>query len=503
VSRHIEINPLTRVEGHYAIRLEVDEGRVVRAHSMGEMFRGFEVLLKGRSPLDAQQITQRICGICPISHGLASISAQEEVYRIQPPGNGRVLRNLILAANFLQSHIVHFYQLSLLDFIDIKAVLAYRGRDPALIDLKSWLGSQMDSGVVYPGAPFLPRYEGHYVWDTEINLGAIRHYLQAMEMRSLAHRMVAVFGGKAPHAATLVPGGLTEKVTAQKTAAFASMLDRLRHFIDTAYLPDLEAVCRAFPLYFQWGRGCGNFLAYGVFPENQSGSSMFLPGGVLRGSIPESLDTSKITEDVSHAMYSSSSIRHPLRGQTVPYPDKPQAYSWLKAPRYDGLVCEAGPLARLLVAYHGNHDQVKRPVDAFLEKMELTPADLVSVLGRHAARALECKILADRCAEWVRELKPGESTFTDFRIPRSGSGAGLTEAPRGALGHWIDIDDFKIRNYQCVVPSTWNCSPRDSGGAPGPVEQALAGTPVANRDHPIEAARVVRSFDPCLACAVH
>ncbi len=503
MSSHIEIDPLTRVEGHYAIRLEVDEGRVVRAHNMGEMFRGFEVLLKGRSPLDAQQITQRICGVCPISHGLASILAQEEAYQIQPPRNGRILRNLILAANFLQSHIVHFYQLSALDFIDIKAVLAYRGNDPALNDLKSWIRSQTDSGVVAPAAPFLPRYKGDYVWDAEVNLGAIRHYLQALEMRSMAHRMVAIFGGKAPHAATLLPGGLTENVTAHKIAAFASMLDQVRNFIDTAYIPDLEAVGRAFPQYFEWGRGCGNFLAYGVFSEDERGSSMFLPGGVLRGNSPESLDTSKITEDVSHALYSSSSIQHPSRGQTVPYPDKPEAYSWLKAPRYDGMVCEVGPLARILVAYHGNHARIKKPVDAYLDKMELTPTDLISVLGRHVARALECKIVADRCAEWILELKPGEPAYADFRIPKTGSGAGLNEAPRGALGHWIEIDDYKIKNYQCVVPSTWNCSPRDSSGAPGPVEQALAGTPVADQDHPIEAARVVRSFDPCLACAVH
>ncbi len=259
MSRKIEIDPLTRLEGHYAIRLEVDSGRVVNAFSSGEMFRGFEVLLRGRSPLDAQQITQRICGVCPISHGMASVFAQEEAYNIRPPRNGRLMRNLMLAANYIQSHIIHFYQLSALDFIDITAVKDYSGHDPALTDLREWVKAELASNTIQPAAPFLPRYAGRYVEDKDLNLGALRHYLDALEMRALAHRMVAVFGGKAPHAATLVPGGLTERVTARKIAALSAMIQKIQAFIDTAYLPDVLAVARAFRNTLKWDQAAGTF----------------------------------------------------------------------------------------------------------------------------------------------------------------------------------------------------------------------------------------------------
>jgi ferredoxin hydrogenase large subunit/hydrogenase large subunit len=499
----ITLDPVTRIEGHLSIRTEVQNGKVVRAYSSGEMFRGFEVILKGRDPLDAQQITQRICGVCPVSHGIASILAQDQAYQCPVPDNGRLVRNLILGAEYIHSHITHFYLLSAVDFVDIKAITQYTGKDPVLRDLRAWVEAELASHRVLPAAPFLPRYEGHYLQDTELNITAIRHYLDALEMRKLAHRMGALFCGKLPHAASLVPGGVTEAVTTRQIVAYGSMLKELRRFIDQVYLPDMLAVAGAFPDYFAMGKGCGNFLAYGAFPESSDGKGLFMPSGVLKADRPASLDPGLITEDVTCSRFSSPSGLHPSKGLTLADPQKKDAYSWIKAPRYQGSPMEVGPLARVLVACRSGHAEISRLVNDLLASAKARPQSLMSVMGRHAARAIECKAVADRCEVWLDQLKPDQPAFAQFTIPQAGSGAGLTEAPRGALGHWIEIAGRKIDRYQCIVPTTWNCSPRDANGQGGPVEQALEGTTVADANNPIEAARVVRSFDPCIACAVH
>lgn len=505
MSKTITIDPVTRLEGHLAVKVEMENGLVTQAYSSGEMFRGFEVLLRGRDPLDAQQITQRICGVCPISHGIASILAQDDAYKVTPPGNGRILRNLIQAANFIQSHIVHFYLLSALDFVDIAAILQYKGDNPVLTDLREWVSRQLASKQVFPAAPFLPRYEGDYLADAEANFRAIGNYLQSLEMRRIAHQMVAIFAGKVPHAPGLIPGGVTEQVNTRNLIYYQSKLDKLRHFIDHAYIPDVLAVAKAFPAYFETGRGCGNYLAYGVFPESAAPGDNLLPGGVLIQGQAHPFDAQKITEQVKYSWFADNTTNlHPAKGETTPQPKKGGAYSWLKAPRYDGKVMEVGPLARMLLLYsQGKNPELNKQVDQILALTQRKPEDLNSVLGRHATRALECKLIADRCAEWLKQLKPGEPAFKDFDIPQSAMGMGLTEAPRGALGHWIQVENHKIANYQCVVPTTWNCSPRDDGGTPGTMEQAIAGTQVADSQNPLEVTRVVRSFDPCLACAVH
>lgn len=501
----ITIDPITRIEGHLAIRVEVESGRVSKAFSAGEMFRGFEVLLKGRHPLDAQQITQRICGVCPVSHGMASVLAQDVAYRISPPENGLLGRNLIQAANFIQSHIVHFYQLSVLDFIDIAAIAAYRGDDPDLNELKAWVHAQKSANVLYPAAPFLPRYKGNYARNPELNMTVLKHYLEALNMRALAHRMGAVFAGKLPHAPGLTPGGITETVTAEKIAAFESMLSKLRSFIDGCYLPDALETARAFPAYLKQGKGCANFLAYGAFPEAVGETTApLLPSGVFIAGNLEAVDTDRITEDIGRAFYAAPSGVSPASSRTVPVPDKKDAYSWVKAPRYNGAVMEVGPLARVMIAYNQTEDSpLKRLTEQTLRDLRINADALHSVMGRHIARAVECKVIADQCAEWVARLAPGKPAFADFKVSEVGRGIGLTEAPRGALGHWMAIRNGKIDRYQCLAPTTWNCSPRDDKGFPGPVEQALVGTPVVDADNPIEAVRVVRSFDPCLACAVH
>jgi ferredoxin hydrogenase large subunit/hydrogenase large subunit len=504
MSKTITLSPVTRIEGHLGIKVEIEAGRVARAYVRGEMFRGFETLLRGRDPLDAQFITQRICGVCPIDHGMASVLAQDMAYDLTPPDNGRIVRNLTQAANFIASHITHFYLLSALDFVDVAMITEYQGKDRALLDLQAWVKSQLTSRQVYPAAPFLPRYTAKYLADKEANFGALKHYMDALEIRSLAHKMGALFAGKMPHAASLVPGGVTTKVTSLNISQYRTLLEQTQDFIDQSYIPDALAVASAFPEYFSLAQGCGNLLSYGVFPETADHGASLFPSGVRVKGQWQKLDPEAITEDVGQSRYSSASGRKPFDGETVAAPDKNGAYSWLKAPRYQGEPMEVGPLARILAAYQdGRNAEVKSAVDGLLKTTGRQATDLVSVMGRHAARALECKLLADHCAQWLDQLKPDAPAFKDFSIPQSGRGYGLTEAARGALGHWIEIKGQKISNYQCVVPTTWNCSPRDDRDIPGPVEQALVGLPVADADNPVEVARAVRSFDPCLACAVH
>ncbi len=504
MSKRIRIDPVTRIEGHLAISIEVESEKIVKAFSSGEMFRGYETILKGRDPLDSQQITQRICGVCPVSHGIASIYAQDMAYGIVPPENGRLVRNLIQGANYLQDHILHFYQLSALDFIDITAVQGYTGKDADLNELKSWVNAELSSNTLFPAAPFLPRYESSYIDSQEINITAVKNYLKALDMRRLAHKMGAIFAGKLPHAATLVPGGVTIRPDVKEITAYREMLTRLQSFINTAYIPDILAVASQLPQYFKIGRGCNNFIAYGAFPESDNRSSNFLPGGILINNRYEPVNTSHISEDVKFSKFSSPSGASPFDGETTPDPKKYNAYSWIKAPRYRGNPMETGPLARLLIALHSreNH-QLAGDIDQFLKKLNIKPETMVSVLGRHAARAFECKQVADQCEKWIDQLHPDKPCYTDFQIPESAKGIGLTEACRGALGHWLKIRNHRIETYQCVVPTTWNCSPRDDRGIAGPVEQALEGTQIQDTDNPMEAARVVRSFDPCLACAVH
>lgn len=504
MAKKVHIDPVTRIEGHLAVSVEVESGKVSKGYCKGEMFRGFETILKGRDPLDAQQITQRICGVCPVSHGMASVLAQEQAYDVDPPENGRIIRNIILGANYIQSHIIHFYHLSALDFIDIKAIVNYKGKDRALNNLKDWVKAELASDSLYPAAPFLPRYEGRYIENTDLNIMAIKNYLDALDYRSLAHKLGATFAGKLPHAPTLIPGGVTEKVTSKKIAACKSMIKELKFFVDNMYLQDIFAVAQAFPEYFNIGKGYGNYLSYGVFPEaSRNSQQLFSQGVIIEGDIKK-FNVSRITEDVKYSLFSSPSGLSPYQGETIPAPGKDGAYSWIKAPRYGQYPMEVGPLARIMVEYLSGGNQVTIDlVDATLRKTGLKIGALDSVLGRHAVRALECKIVADRCEKWIDELKEGAVVFNDFNICENGKGVGLTEAPRGALGHWMNIKNFKIENYQCIVPTTWNCSPRDKEGTPGVLEKAVVGTPVEDRENPLEAARVVRSFDPCIACAVH
>jgi ferredoxin hydrogenase large subunit/hydrogenase large subunit len=510
MSNTISISPVTRIEGHLAVHAKTEPApdgkkgaRVLEAHCEGEMFRGLERILQGRDPLDAQQITQRICGVCPIPHGIASIRAQEMAYGITPSHNGRLLQNLILAANYLHSHILHFYQLAGLDFVDVKALLSYGGKDKLLLSLKEWAAGAIARKEAFPAAPFLPRYEGQYVKNQDINLSLLGHYVQALDVRRTCDEMAAVFGARVPHSTSLVPGGVTQVPTVERILSYRSRLKRIAAFVEHVYLPDMLEVAKEFPQYFDIGRGCGNFLSFGVFLQSDSGQKFIKPGAVVGGKW-EPLAQERILEDVGYSRFAQPSGLHPHAGQTIPSPHKDKAYSWIKAPRYGGQPMEVGALARVLVNYHDpSGTWIKKEVDAFLASAKVPVEKLVSVLGRHVARGLETLWVARQSFRWLDELEVDGAPTRDFTIPRTASGYGLTEAPRGALGHWLSIENHLIKSYQCIVPTTWNCSPRDDQGRPGPVEQAIAGTIVDDPAQPIEVGRIVRSFDPCIACAVH
>lgn len=501
----ITIDPVTRLEGHLSVSLEVQDGRVSSAYCAGTMFRGFELILQGRDPFDAPQITQRICGVCPVSHGIASSLCIEDSLGVQPSENGRLLRNLILGANYIQSHIIHFYHLSALDFIDIKAILTYTGNDPALLNIRNWAKSELQNKTINPVAPFLPRFEGNYIADPEINIGAINHYLQALRIRTVAHEMVSIFGGKIPHVASLVPGGVTSIPTVDKIEAYRTRLKELQAFINGPYLQDVIAVAQAFPEYFGTGKGPNVLLTYGGFPLDSAGQDKMFSAGVYRSGELLPLDATKILEFTQYSWLSSPTGLHPASGETAPEPDKPGAYSWVKAPRYDNNVVEVGPVARVLVTHQsGKNPALSTLLTRTLSNLDLSIGQLTSTLGRHLVRVLESKMVAEQCEAWLDQLQTGVPGISqEYKVPKSASGMGLMDAPRGALGHWISIEDSLISHYECVVPTTWNCSPRDDQGRPGAVEQALEGLQIADRENPIEALRVIHSYDPCLACAVH
>ncbi len=458
----ITIDPVTRIEGHLSIEVTVDsvggEDRVISARSAGTMFRGFEIILNGRDPRDAAQYTQRICGVCPVSHATASCLNLDNAFGVTPPDNGRILRNLVLGANFIQSHLLHFYHLSALDFIDTTGVL----------DMSPWT----------------PRFVTPDMIGGATAATLVGHYVTALEMRRKAHQIGAVFGGKLPCTGSYVVGGMTETVSVEKIAEFRALLTELRGFIDNIYVPDAQAIGGLFPSYYSLGTGEGNLLAFGAFDLNAGGTSKLFDGGRYTDGVAGAFDPLQILEYVKYGWYSDAdSGQNPAQGETNPEPEKPDAYSWTKAPRYANRPYEAGPLARMWINGHYTNG--------------------ISMMDRIVARALETQLLANAMDGWLDDLVPGNPTYQPSTIPLQATSMGLTEAPRGALGHWMDINNSVISRYQVITPTAWNCSPKDDLEQMGPVEAALIGAPVADLDQPVEVLRIVHSFDPCLACAVH
>jgi hydrogenase large subunit len=454
------IDPVTRLEGHLKIKIVVDsergQQRVVDAYATGTLFRGFEKILVGRDPQDAQHITQRICGVCPVPHGMASVMAQDRAFNVTPPENARIMRNLVLGANFIQSHILHFYHLALQDFVDGPAMAPWR---------PCWDSDKRISG------------------STASSL--VSNYVTAIDMTRKAHEMGALFGGRMPHPSAYIAGGFTTTPRVERISQYQVYLDELLSFISSVYLPDVQTVANAYSDYSSIGKGYGNLLSFGVFDLDAAGRNRFMSRGrAANGSQRAStVDVSQITEAVKYSWYSDRNNQNPAQGDTTPQYPKGDAYSWLKAPRYNGAPYEAGPLARMWV----NGDYRKG----------------ISVMDRHQARAAEALKIATELKRWVGQLQVGGASYNAHTVPLSASSVGLTEAPRGALGHWLQVSGGKISRYQVVTPTCWNMSPRDGSGNRGPVEQALIGTPVRNIDEPVEVMRVIHSFDPCLSCAVH
>ncbi len=479
MAKKLIIDPVSRIEGHLKVEVKIDGGKVVDAHTSGMLFRGYERILMDRDPRDAVPITQRACGVCPTSHGITSAQCLDNAFKVTPTDNGRILRNLIQGSNFIQSHILHFYHLTALDYV--------KGPD---------------------ASPFIPRFEGDYRLSKKVNDKAVADYVKALEMRMKAHEMSAIFSGKMPHQATVVVGGVGVIPTKEAIALFSKYLKELRGFIDNVYLPDVIAVAEAYKDYFTIGAGCKNLLSYGVFdldsnPDVSKRKRLLVMGCYTDGKV-NALSSKKITEDVKSSWYKSPSGLHPSQGKTQPDYKKEGAYSWIKSPRYDGKVHEVGPLARMGVTHLSNANQkVSKLITDTLNHFKADVTALFSVLGRHAARALECKVIADEMENWLKEIKIGQPVCKETKVPKKAKGMGLWEAPRGALGHWIEVKNSKIQRYQLVVPTTWNMSPRDEKGSPGPVEQALIGAPVPDEKNPFSILRIIRSFDPCIACSVH
>ncbi len=551
---HVVIDPVTRIEGHLRIEAEIENGAVSDAWSSSTMFRGIELILKGRDPRDAWVFAQRICGVCTTVHAIASIRAVESAVGAKPPPNARLLRNLIMAAQMVQDHVIHFYHLHALDWVDVVSALSADPKQTSILaeSISDWplsstkyftgvkekLKTFVDRGQL---GPFANAYWGHpaYRLPPEANLMAVSHYLQALEWQREFIKMHAVLGGKNPHLQSFLVGGMATPVDPNQQASInmgtiaqlQKLIAKAQDFVTKVYIPDLLAIAGYYKDWAGIGVGIGNYLVYGEYPEDDGEvPALYLPGGVIHGrdlSKLEDFDQQKVSEYIAHSWYAydggNGASLHPWKGETQPTytgPEPPferldtdRKYSWLKSPRYADEPMEVGPLARMLVAYVRGHARVKALVDTVLKALDAPPTALFSTLGRVAARGIETQILGEKLSDWVGQLATNmdrgdlrihDSTKWDPKTwPKDAFGAGFHEAPRGALGHWVHIKDGLIANYQCVVPSTWNAGPRDAAGRLGPYEAALLGTPVQDPEQPLELLRTVHSFDPCMACGVH
>jgi len=495
--KKIVIHPITRIEGHLRVEAIVENGIVKDANMSGTMFRGIEIMLSGRDPRDAVLITQRICGVCPEPHACAAVSAVDQYAGLSDsvPENGVLLRNLILSTRSIADHILHFYILSGLDYVDPTKVAQYTGNDRDLNVLKGFL----EQGHY---KPFLPRDEIDYKLDDRTTQEVVGHYIKALDIYRKAQEAATIFGGKWPHDAAIVAGGVSEKITADRITQFMWRLQEIADFVENIYIPDVIAVAGAYSEYLSMGKGCGNLLAYDGY---KTGGKPLLKGGLVTSVDKYSqFDIKKITEDVTSSWFEDSQAVYPGEGKTEPMADKQEGYSWIKSPRYDGKVFEVGPLASILSTYLADtNPEVNSLVDSVLKQIGASISDMYSIAGRHLARALETKLLSKEVIEWASLLKPGEPTAAEYNPPSDGEGVGLIEAPRGALGHWLSVKDGRISNYQVITPTAWNASPKDKDRQPGPYEQSIIGLKVKESQAPVEILRAIRSFDPCTACAVH
>ncbi len=454
MSKRIVINPLTRISGFMEIDVMIDQNQVVDVKTKGNLFRGFEQMLVGRSPFDAVYFTQRICGICSAAHSMASSRALEDALNIEPMEQGKYLRDIIHCCEFLQNHIRHFYQYTVPDFVKIEQ--------------NSLFQSDHDDFR-------LPK---------NINDRITQHYFDSLKFSRLAHEMLAVLGGKAPHNHGVFIGGITTHATAEKVVHIDSILDKISKFIDGKMIPDVYDIARFYADYFRMGGGYGNLLTYGAFNHYKELGTLYVDPLVSTMESVEAFDESKIQEKIDYSYFNSiNNSNQPNEAVTEPDMDKEKAYSWVKAPRYNGLPIEVGPLARLILSGAYNNG--------------------ISAMDRTIARALEAKKITEIMKILLQQIIPGVDVQKKYELPELASGRGLVDTTRGALGHWLKIRDKKISFYQIITPSTWDFSTRDDNGFRGTAEEALVGTPIQNPDKPAEIGRILRSFDPCMSCATH
>jgi hydrogenase large subunit len=551
MAKRITIDPITRIEGHLRIDVEVDNNAVSNAWASCTMWRGIEKILRARDPRDAWLFTQRFCGVCTTVHAMASVRAVEDALKLEIPLNAQYIRNLILIAHALHDHIVHFYQLSALDWVDI---LQIPKADPTATEklaesLSPWTRNSRNEfkaaqdrvkAVASSGqlGIFMNGYWGHPAMrlSPEVNLLAFTHYMQALEYQRKALQVVGILGSKTPHIQNLTVGGVANAIDLDSPSALGMaglenirvLLDEVVRFINEVYVVDVCAVAAMYPDWFKIGSGVKNYLAVPDLPLDSAGTSYDLPGGyIMNGNLagvhPFKTAADKefrdsVSEDVTHAYYQGGKPLHPWAGETEPDFtgwNEDQKYSWVKAPRFKGEPMQVGPLAQVLVGFAQGHPLTLKHATLAINKIEtiggihVTPDMLHSTLGRHGARAIRASMLAELAQKHLQLLidNISKGDYTVHNQPvfpgHEVEGVGTHEAPRGTLSHWIVIKDEKIKNYQAVVPSTWNASPRDHSGAHGPYEASLLHTPLARPEEPLEVLRTVHSFDPCMACACH
>ncbi|UCV18806.1 nickel-dependent hydrogenase large subunit [Ferribacterium limneticum] len=566
--KRVVVDPVCRIEGHLRVEVNLDDKNVIRnAVSTGTMWRGLEVILKGRDPRDAWAFTERICGVCTGTHALTSVRAVEDALNIKIPENANSIRNIMQLNLQVHDHLVHFYHLHALDWVDVVSALKADPKATSALaqsisswplsspgyfrDIQNRLKKFVESGQL---GPFMNGYWGNpaYKLPPEANLMAVAHYLEALDFQKEIVKVHTIFGGKNPHPNWLVGGvpcainmegtGAVGAVNMERLNLVKSIIDRSIEFTEQVYIPDLIAIAK---FYKGWLHGGGlsskNVMSYGDIPDkanDYSAGNLLLPrGAIINGDLSkvheiDLKDPEQIQEYVNHSWYKyadESKGLHPFDGVTEPSfvlgpntkgtktnikeLDEGGKYSWIKAPRWRGHAMEVGPLARYIIGYAQKNPEFKEPVDALLKELDVPVTALFSTLGRTAARGLECQWAAHKMSYFfdklMTNLKAGDLNTANIEKwepstwPKEAMGAGFTEAPRGALGHWIKIKDTKIDNYQCVVPTTWNGGPRDHKGQIGAFEAALMDTPVAKADEPLEILRTLHSFDPCLACSTH
>jgi len=550
VSR-ITIDPITRIEGHLRVDVEVNNGEVSKAWASSTMWRGIERILVGRDPREAWLFTQRFCGVCTTVHAMASVRAVEDALGLEIPKNAQYIRNLTMIAHALHDHIVHFYQLSALDWVDVTQVLK---ADPVKASqvaesLSEWPGNSkyemaavknkvkalVDSGQL---GIFAHGYLGHPAMklSPEVNLIAVAHYLQALEYQRKVNQVVTILGGKTPNIQNLAVGGVANAINLDNQATLnmeklfrvKDIIDDIQDFIQQVYFVDVCAIGAMYADWLGYGKGVTNYLSVPDLPLDTKGTQFDFPGGVIMNgdlskveeirTFQEPLFRENVTESIARAWYDGDWSKHPFEEETEPkytaFEDNGK-YSWVKAPRFKGNPMQVGPLAQVLVGFALGHKPTVKWATKTLDtagsiaRTKLSPAVLHSTLGRHAARMIRTQVIAELAQKhWnllVNNIGKGDTTiFNEPVFPKGEQrGFGFHEAPRGTLSHWVVIRDGKIANYQAVVPSTWNAGPRDEKDQPGPYEASLVGNPVADATRPLELVRTVHSFDPCLACAIH